>query len=74
MFLRKASKFITGTPQDSIIPVPTFICAQCGKVNEEFSLKNNPDNSYNRILTTDGVHLNAKGNALVAEEMWKALQ
>jgi lysophospholipase L1-like esterase len=40
----------------------------------EFSLKNNPDNSYNRILTTDGVHLNAKGNALVAEEMWKALQ
>jgi DNA-directed RNA polymerase subunit RPC12/RpoP len=42
MFLRKASKFLTGQAQDSIIPVPTFICAQCGKVNEEFSLKQNP--------------------------------
>lgn len=41
MFLRKASKFLTGQPQDSIIPVPTFICAQCGKVNEEFTIKNN---------------------------------
>lgn len=41
MFLRKASKFITGTSQDSIIPVPTFICAKCGGVNEEFTLKNN---------------------------------
>lgn len=39
MFLRKASKFLTGQPQDSIIPVPTFICAQCGKVNEEFTIK-----------------------------------
>jgi len=39
LFLRKASKFITGQPQDSIIPVPTFICAQCGKVNEEFTIK-----------------------------------
>jgi len=41
MFLRKASKFLTGQPQDSIIPVPTFMCAKCGSVNEEFSLKNN---------------------------------
>jgi DNA-directed RNA polymerase subunit RPC12/RpoP len=39
MFLRKASKFLTGQAQDSIIPVPTFICAQCGKVNEEFTIK-----------------------------------
>jgi lysophospholipase L1-like esterase len=40
----------------------------------EYSLANNPDNWFSRILTTDGVHLNAKGNELVAEEMWKALQ
>ncbi len=40
----------------------------------DYSLAHNPDNSFNRILTTDGVHLNAKGNELVAEEMWKALQ
>ncbi len=40
----------------------------------EYSLAHNPDNLSKGILTSDGVHLNAKGNALVAEEMWKAIQ
>ena len=40
----------------------------------EYSLKHNPENKDRDILTNDGVHLNEKGNALVAEEMWKALQ
>jgi lysophospholipase L1-like esterase len=40
----------------------------------QYSLANNPTNLYKGILTSDGVHLNAKGNELVAEEMWKALQ
>jgi DNA-directed RNA polymerase subunit RPC12/RpoP len=39
LFLRSASKFLTGQPEDSVIPVPTFICAQCGKVNEQFTIK-----------------------------------
>ena len=43
-------------------------------VFHEYSLANNPDNNTKGILTTDGVHLNEKGNALVAEQMWKALQ
>ena len=40
----------------------------------EYNLKNNPDNKANGVLTTDGVHLNAKGNQLVADEMWKQVQ
>ena len=40
----------------------------------EYSLAHNPDNLSKGILTSDGVHLNPKGNALVAEEMWKAIQ
>ena len=40
----------------------------------DYSVTHNPDNNAKGILTTDGVHLNEKGNALVAEEMWKALQ
>jgi lysophospholipase L1-like esterase len=40
----------------------------------EYSVAHNPENKDRDILTNDGVHLNAKGNALVAEEMWKALQ
>ena len=40
----------------------------------EFDLKNNPDNKDRGILTTDRVHLNARGNQLVADEMWKAIK
>jgi hypothetical protein len=34
--LRKASKFLTGTPQDALIPLPVFSCSKCGHVNTEF--------------------------------------
>ncbi len=38
-----------------------------------YNLSNNPENKPKDILTTDGVHLNKKGNELVAGEMMKAL-
>lgn len=40
----------------------------------DYNLKNNKDNKDRGILTTDRVHLNANGNQLVADEMWKAIQ
>ncbi|MFZ1369305.1 MAG: GDSL-type esterase/lipase family protein [Ferruginibacter sp.] len=40
----------------------------------DHDLKNNPGNKTSGILTSDGVHLNARGNQFVAEEMWKVLQ
>jgi lysophospholipase L1-like esterase len=40
----------------------------------EYNLKNNSDNKDRGILTTDRVHLSAKGNQLVAEEMWKVIK
>jgi lysophospholipase L1-like esterase len=40
----------------------------------EYSVANNPKNEERGILTNDRVHLNAKGNAFVAEEMWKAIK
>ena len=36
LMLRKASKFLTGTAQDALIPLPVFSCAKCGHVNTEF--------------------------------------
>ena len=39
-----------------------------------YNLKNNTVNKESGILTTDRVHLNAKGNQLVADEIWKVLQ
>lgn len=39
----------------------------------DYNLANNPENKAKDILTSDGVHLNEKGNKLVADEMMKAL-
>jgi len=44
MILRKASRFVTGTAQDALIPIPVFTCSKCGHINEEFipmQLRNN---------------------------------
>lgn len=34
--LRKASKFLTGDAQDTLIPIQVMACASCGHVNTEF--------------------------------------
>jgi DNA-directed RNA polymerase subunit RPC12/RpoP len=42
--LRKASRFLTGTAQDAVIPISVFACSKCGHVNDEFlpvQLRNN---------------------------------
>lgn len=36
ILLRKASKFLTGTTQDALVPIPTFVCTKCNHVNSEF--------------------------------------
>jgi lysophospholipase L1-like esterase len=40
----------------------------------DYSVANNPNNDEKGILTSDRVHLNAKGNAFVAEQMWNAIK
>ena len=39
-----------------------------------YNMNTNTGNKESGILTNDGVHLNAKGNQLVAEEMWKVIK
>ena len=36
VLLRKASRFITGTAQDALVPITVFACIKCGHVNDEF--------------------------------------
>lgn len=38
-FIRKVSKFIAGTDQDALVPIPSFACSKCGHVNKEFQPK-----------------------------------
>ena len=44
------------------------------KIFLDYNLKNNPENKESGILTTDRVHLNEKGNQLVADEMWNVIK
>lgn len=37
LFLRRVSKFLAGTDEDSILPIPSFACSKCGHVNQEFT-------------------------------------
>jgi hypothetical protein len=39
VLLRKISRFVTGTAQDALMPIPVFTCSKCGNVNEEFMPK-----------------------------------
>jgi len=34
--IKKVPKLLTGTPEDTIVPFPTYMCDSCGFVNEEF--------------------------------------
>ena len=72
-------------PQDGDMNAYSNIIRGIAKKNEltlvdlrkaflEFNLKNNPDNKDRGILTTDRVHLNPRGNQLVADEMWKVIK
>lgn len=36
--LKKVPKLLTGSPEDTIVPFPTYMCNECGHVNEEFEL------------------------------------
>ena len=36
--IKKVSKLLTGSGQDTIVPFPTYMCNHCGHVNNEFEL------------------------------------
>jgi lysophospholipase L1-like esterase len=44
------------------------------KIFLDYNKKNNPENKEAGILTTDRVHLNDKGNQVVADEIWKVVK
>ena len=36
--IKKVSKLLTGSAEDTIVPFPTYRCADCNHVNEEFKI------------------------------------
>lgn len=39
LMFKKVSKFMTGSPQDTLVPMEIFSCVGCGHVNSEFIKK-----------------------------------
>lgn len=37
--IKKLSKILVGTTDDQLVPMETYICAECGYVNKEFRLQ-----------------------------------
>lgn len=67
--LNQYSKIIRGLATKNNLPL-----VDLRKIFLDYNIKTNPENKTKGILTTDGVHLNAAGNQLVADEMWKAIK
>jgi uncharacterized Zn finger protein len=43
VILKKVSKLLTGSSEDTLVPFPTYKCDSCGYVNDDFKLFDNND-------------------------------
>jgi len=41
VMLKKVPKLLTGSQEDTIVPFPTYMCNDCGNINEDFKLFDN---------------------------------
>jgi hypothetical protein len=40
-YIKKVSKLLTGSHEDTIVPFPSYCCDKCSHVNQEFKLFDN---------------------------------
>ena len=38
VLIKQVSKLMTGSSEDTMVPFPTYMCAECGHVNSDFEL------------------------------------
>jgi DNA-directed RNA polymerase subunit RPC12/RpoP len=36
--IKKVPKLLTGSSDDTLVPFPTYMCVECGHVNQDFEL------------------------------------
>jgi predicted nucleic acid-binding Zn ribbon protein len=41
VLIKKVSKLLTGSTEDTLVPFPTYVCDGCGYMNEEFKIIDN---------------------------------
>lgn len=67
--LNKYSQLIRDIAKDLNLPI-----CDLHKIFHDYEVEHNPENKDRGILTSDGVHFNADGNKLAAEEMWRVIK
>jgi lysophospholipase L1-like esterase len=67
--LNKYSSLIRAIAEKNKLPL-----VDLRKAFLDYNISVNKENKESGMLTTDRVHLNEKGNELVAKEMWKAIK
>ena len=67
--LNNYSRIIRGIAKNNGLPLVDLRSAFL-----DYNKQNNSENKESGILTSDRVHLNEKGNQLVAEEIWKTIK
>jgi hypothetical protein len=40
--LKNVPALLTGSPEDTIVPFPTYMCIRCDNVNDEFKIFDEP--------------------------------
>jgi uncharacterized Zn finger protein len=38
VMIKKVSRLLTGSPEDTLVPFPTYMCNKCYHVNEDFRI------------------------------------
>lgn len=38
VLIKRVSKILTGSSDDTLVPFPTYMCEKCGHVNDDFRL------------------------------------
>jgi len=47
--IKKVSRLLTGSPNDTLVPFPTYKCDDCGHMNKDFDLFNNEENKIEEV-------------------------
>ena len=42
VMLKNVPALLTGSPEDTIVPFPTYMCIRCDNVNDEFKIFDEP--------------------------------
>jgi predicted nucleic acid-binding Zn ribbon protein len=48
--IKRVSKILTGSSQDTDVPFPTYKCDNCGHINKEYDIFNNLEEETNYEL------------------------